>query len=97
MSERLDALVARLAAATTDRSLDNLEVEIGRTIVLRRREAQTTAALTPVRVASIGLAMAIGVTAGGAVATVGIVAPRAYGAFSIAGHLAPSTLLESGE
>ena len=94
MSERLDDLVARLARAPTDRVLDDLEVEVGRSILLRRRDAQAVSALAPVRMASIGLALAIGVTAGGTVAAAAMSAPTNYGTFSSSAHLAPSTLLE---
>jgi len=97
MSERLDELVARLAASPTDRSLDGLDAQIGHSIANRRREARTQAALAPVRVASIGLALAMGVTVGGALATSAIVAPHPYGTFSIAANLAPSTLLEGDQ
>lgn len=97
MSDRFDELVARLAASPMDRSLDGLDGEIGRSIADRRHDARTWAAMAPVRVASIGLALAMGVTAGGAVATSAIVAPHPYGTFSVAANLAPSTLLEGRE
>lgn len=97
MSERLDELVARLAETPTDRTLENLEVELGRSILLRRREAKTSTALIPVRVASVGLALAMGVTAGSAIAASLMMAPHPYGTFSTSAHLAPSTLLEDGE
>ncbi|WP_394760757.1 hypothetical protein [Phenylobacterium sp.] len=97
MSERLDELVARLANAPTDRVLDDLEVEVGRSILLRRRDALAVSALAPVRFASIGLALAMGVTAGGAVAAAAMRAPTAYVTFSSSAHLAPSTLLEGRE
>jgi hypothetical protein len=97
MSERLDELVARLATSPMDRSLDGLDGEIGRSIADRRLYARTSAALAPVRVASVGLALVMGVVAGGAVATSVIVAPHPYGTFSIAANLAPSTLLEGRE
>lgn len=97
MNERLDELVARLAASPMDRSLDGLDGEIGRSIAGRRLQARTSAALAPVRVASVGLALVMGIAAGGAVATSSIVAPHPYGTFSIAANLAPSTLLEGRE
>lgn len=97
MSERLNDLVARLANAPTDRVLDDLEVEVGRGILLHRRDALTVSAFAPVRLASIGLALAMGVTAGGAVATAAMRTPMAYGTFSSSAHLAPSTLLEDRE
>lgn len=94
MSERLDELVDRLAAAAADRSLDGLEARIGQTIVARRRDARALAALAPVRFASVSLALAMGLTAGGAVAASAALAPQHDGAFSSGAHLAPSSLLE---
>ena len=96
MSERLDDLMARLAGVPTDRALDNLEVEVVRSILLRRRDALTAAALAPVRIASIALALVMGVAAGGAVAAATMAAPTSYRTFS-SSHLAPSTLLEGRE
>ncbi|MBL8552878.1 MAG: hypothetical protein JNL41_01270 [Phenylobacterium sp.] len=96
MTERLDELVARLNAVPTDRSLDGLDDMIGHSIALRRREARASAALTPVRLASLGLALAMGLTAGGAIATSEIAAPHPYATFSSVASLAPSTLLEGG-
>ena len=94
MSERLDGLVARLAGAPTDRVLDDLEAEVSRGILLRRQDAVAVSALAPVRIASIGLALAMGVTAGGAVAAAAMTRPTPYETFSSSAHLAPSTLLE---
>ncbi|ODT85032.1 hypothetical protein [Phenylobacterium sp. SCN 70-31] len=94
MSERLDELVDRLAASPADRSLDGLEAQIGRSIASRRRDARALAALAPVRFASVSLALAMGLTAGGAVAASAALAPQHDGAFSSGAHLAPSNLLE---
>lgn len=94
MSERFDELVARLATSPTDRALDGFDAEIGQTIASRRQEARTLAALAPVRIASVGLALAIGVTAGVAATASKIVEPHPYGTFEVAANLAPSTLLE---
>ncbi len=94
MIDGLDERLARLAAEPTPRRLDGLEAEIGHSIASRRREAAASAALAPIRMASVGLALALGVTAGSAVATAAVLSPRAYGTFSAAAHLAPSTLLE---
>ena len=94
MSDRLDELVDRLAASPTDRGLDGLESEIGRRILSLRREARVATILAPVRVASIGLALAMGVTTGGLTAAAAMAAPRSAGVFSGAADLAPSTLLE---
>ena len=94
MSERLDELVDRLAASPADRSLDGLEARIGRSIASRRRDARALAALAPVRFASVSLALAMGLTAGGAVAASAALAPQHDGAFSSGAHLATSNLLE---
>jgi hypothetical protein len=94
MEERLDHLFERMSATPADRSLDMLDLEIGRAISRRRREARTATALAPVRMASIGLALAMGVTVGGVTAATAIVAPPQPGAFALAGDLAPSALLE---
>ena len=95
MSERFDRLVGHLATVPMDRSLDGLDAEIGRDIADRRRDARTLAALAPVRVAAVALALAMGVTAG--VAASAIVVPHPSGTFLVAANLAPSTLLEGGE
>ncbi len=94
MSERLDDLLGRLAAAPIDRRLDGLEADVGRAIRRRRADARTRTSLAPVRIASIGLALAMGITAGGVTAAVAMAQPRPAGAFSGAADLAPSTLLE---
>lgn len=94
MSDRLDELVGRLAGSPTDRALDGLEADVGRHILLRRQEARANRFLAPVRVASIGLALAMGVTAGGLNAAAAVARPQASGVFSGAAELAPSTLLE---
>lgn len=94
MSERLDELVSRLATRPADRSLDGLEAHIGRSIAVRRRETRALAALAPVRFASVSLALAMGLTAGGAVAASAVLAPQHDGALSSGAHLAPSNLLE---
>ena len=97
MSDRLDDLVGRLAGSPLDCPLDGFELEVGRTIARRRRDAKEAALLAPVRVASIGLALAMGVTAGGAAATASLLKPQPLSAFSSSAHLAPSNLLEGGE
>jgi hypothetical protein len=94
MSDRLDELVDRLAGSPTDRVLEGLEAEVGRRIRVSRQEARTTTILAPVRVASIGLALAMGITAGGLTAAGAMAGPRSPGVFSGTTDLAPSTLLE---
>lgn len=94
MSEHLDDWLAELAAAPADRSLEGLEAAICRDIAAFRREARTVKALAPVRLATVGLALAMGLTAGGAATTAALNGPHAGGAFVTATELAPSTLLE---
>jgi hypothetical protein len=94
MTEDLDQLLMRLAAAPLDRSLDGLEARISRAIAARRNDARITEALAPLRIATVGLALAMGVTAGGAAAMAAIRRPSAPGPFAAATQLAPSTLLE---
>ena len=96
MNERLDHLVERLAASPTDHSLAHFEAQVARGIAGRRAQVRTDAALAPVGVASIALALVIGVMAGGLTAA-STAAPRtSVGSFSVAADLAPSTLLEGG-
>ena len=97
MTLNIDELVEQLAARPLDRSLDGLELEVSRRIARSQADLKASAALAPARVASIGLALAIGVTAGGLVATSTISTPPQFGAFSVSARLAPSTLLEGGQ
>jgi hypothetical protein len=93
MNDRLNHLVEQLAAAPTDRSLDDLDARIARSIAERRAEARVAWALTPVRVAAVGVALVMGVAAGGVTAA-SSVAPHPAGAVFAASDLAPSSLLE---
>lgn len=97
MTLNIDELVQRLAVQPIDRSLDGLELEVSRDIARRRADLKTNAALAPVRLASIGLALAMGVTVGGLVAASTISTPQQFSTFSTMAHLAPSTLLEGGQ
>lgn len=97
MSDRLDKLVGGLAGAPLDRPLDGFETEIGRSIARRRRDMKDAALLAPVRIASLGVALAMGVTAGGAASTMAFLTPQPLSVFSPSTHLAPSSLLETGE
>lgn len=94
MSERLDDLFTSLRVAPTDRSLDDLDAEIGRSVLLHRRDVRNASALGSVRLVSVGIALAAGLTSGGAVATTLLTDPQPYAAFSTHANLAPSTLLE---
>jgi len=93
MTNDLDRWAANLAVAPSDRPLDRLEAEIGRDIAQRRRDARVLKALTPVRLGAVGLALAMGVTAGSAAAMAAMRMPHPSGVFAVA-QLAPSTLLE---
>lgn len=94
MTLNIDDLIDRLAAGPLDRSLDGLEWDVTRGIARRSADLKAGAALAPVRVASVGLALAMGVTAGGLAAASTVAAPQQLNTFSVAAHLAPSTLLE---
>lgn len=92
MNQRLDHLVEQLAAAAPDRTLEGFEADVSRGIVARRARSRASVALAPVGVASVGLALAFGLAAGGVTAAT-TAEPKAQ-AFLIAANLAPSTLLE---
>jgi hypothetical protein len=94
MTRDLDDLMAELAAAPADCSLAGMEASIGRAIDLRRREAHTLQVLAPVRLATLGVALSMGVMAGGAAAIATVRAPHLTGTFAAATQLAPSTLLD---
>jgi hypothetical protein len=96
MSERLDDLIERLAAAPIDRRLDCLDSDVSRAVMLWQARARATRALAPVRVASIGLALAVGVAVGGVTAAASVSAPRGPNGFPPTADLAPSSLLEGG-
>jgi hypothetical protein len=90
MSDALDRLIERLAAAPADHALDGLEADVGGGIARRRAEARIAAAMAPVAIASVGLAMALGLAAGAFVASAsGLADP-----LSLASDLAPSSLLD---
>ena len=94
MSERLDLLIGQLAVAPTDRTLDQVEAEVFRGIGRQRAQGRAAAALTPVGVATVGLALAMGVVVGGLTTATDANSLRHSDSFSVAANLAPSTLLE---
>ena len=94
MRDDLDHLMSRLADARPERSLDGFEHVVLQGVAKRREEIQAAQALTPVRVASIGVALAIGVATGGMAAASTLAQPPQVSPFSTSAHLAPSTLLE---
>jgi hypothetical protein len=97
MSDRLDEMIDWLAGSPTDRRLDGLEAEVGHSIGRRREEARASAALAPVRFAGVGIALAMGVTAGGAAAMATVMSAQPLSVFSSSADLAPSSLLEGGK
>lgn len=94
MKTDLDAWMADLAAQPADRSLGNLDAEIGRDISSRRSQGRTIRAMAPARVVALSVAMTIGAFAGGAMAVSAVRAQPLADAFSVGSSLAPSTLLE---
>ena len=94
MSHQLDTLIHDLAAQPSDYPLDRLEAAVLGVMACQRQAKQATAGLGPVRFASVSLAVAIGLAAGGAAAVSATSTPRQFDVFAIAGHLTPSTLLE---
>jgi hypothetical protein len=94
MDDRIDRLLQALSTSPTDRSLDRFETDLGRAIAERRAEPRSAYALTPVRLASVGLALAIGIVAGGVIGS--LAAPHPPATFGLAQDLAPSSLLDTG-
>ena len=96
MSERLDDLLDRLGASATGRSLDSLEADVMRGLARAEADRRTASALAPLQALAVGLALIMGVTAGGLAAASTVDRPSQGGALSIGAHLAPSSLLETG-
>ena len=94
MRDDMDHLMARLAGTGPERSLDGLEEAVLQGVAQLREEAKTAKALAPIRVASVGVALAIGITTGGMAAATTSSQPRQVSPFSAVAHLAPSTLLD---
>ena len=96
MRDDLDQLMTQVAVDRNARSLDGLEEAVLNGVRQRREDISATRAITPIRLASVGLALAIGVTAGGMAAATTLLEPRQLSPFSTEAHLAPSTLLDGG-
>ena len=96
MREDLDRLMTQLAAGGAHRSLDGLEHTVMSAVRRRREDRSAAKALAPIRLASVSLALAIGVTAGGMAAAITLLEPRQLSPLSTEAHLAPSTLLDGG-
>ncbi|TAJ71739.1 MAG: hypothetical protein EPO51_11455 [Phenylobacterium sp.] len=94
MSNDLDHMLAQLAREAPDASLEGLEATVMAAVARHREAARASRALTPIRAASVAMAMAFGVTAGGMAAATTLSEPHRLDTFSTGAHLAPSTLLE---
>ena len=94
MANDLDRMLARLAQQTPAASLDGFEDGVLAGLARRREEARASRALIPIRAASVGVALAVGITAGGMAAATTLSQPHRFDTFSTSAHLAPSTLLE---
>ena len=94
MRDVLYHLFSRFADGRPDRSLAGFEHAVLQGVARRREDIQAARAMAPVRVVSIGVALAIGVTTGGIAAASTLTQPPQVSPFSTAAHLAPSTLLE---
>jgi hypothetical protein len=92
MPNDLDRLLVKLAAAEPPLA-EGLESTVLAGIARRRVDMRNGKALAPFRVASVGVALAMGVTAGGIAAAATVGPPRPLSPFTGDAHLAPSTLL----
>jgi len=93
MANDLDQMLARLAEDGAGVSLDGFEDAVLVGVARRREEVRAARALAPVRAGSVGLALALGVAAGGMAAATTLGEPHRLDSFSSSAHLAPSTLL----
>lgn len=94
MQDDLNKDLAELAAEGADRSMTGFEDGVLRGIAERREAARQSRLSSAYRTATVSLALAIGVTAGGLAAANTATQPREVNPFSTAAHLAPSNLLE---
>lgn len=92
MTDRLEHLVAQLAATATDRPLDGFGAAVLDGIAQQRIQRGVALTLAPVGAASIAIALAVGVTVGSV--TAGAADPVHANTFALAANLAPSTLLD---
>ena len=97
MSDGLDSLLDQLRAAEVGRPPSGLEADVMAGVARFEAERRTATALVPFRVAAVGLALAVGVTAGGLTAARTMAGGPEAGSFLASADLAPSTLLGGGE
>jgi hypothetical protein len=96
MPHDLDHLLARLAEAETPAPA-GFDRGVLAAIAVQREDARRARTLAPVGLAAVGMAVAVGVAAGGLGAAAAVAQPRQLSAFSAHAHLAPSTLLDGAE
>lgn len=93
MADQLDKAFARLAGSPQDKDLSGLERAVWAEID-GQRQAATVSLPRALRWSAVSLALAIGVTTGGAAAALTRAQPAAdMAVFSVHSHLSPSTLL----
>lgn len=94
MPKDLDQMLAQLAQSQPGGSLEGMETAVIRGIAQRREDLRAARMMAPARAASVVLALALGVAAGGMAAAKSLGEPHRLNTFSAGAHLAPSTLLE---
>jgi len=92
--KRLDSLLGQLAAAPSDRTLDQLEPKVWRKITADRQARAQLGFLTPLRAAAVGVALVSGGLIGATTASASRDSIHEISVFSATPDLAPSTLLE---
>lgn len=97
MRDDVNKLLTGLAASEPDRSLVGFETAVLRDIAVRREAIRISRMTSAYRAATVSVALAIGVTAGGFAAATTAAQPRQVNPFSASTHLAPSNLLEGGQ
>lgn len=94
MADDLDRMLARLSQEAGPRAPDGFETRVLAGVAARREALRAGRALGPAQFAAVGLALAVGVTAGGLAGVRTVAGSHGFETFSTATHLAPSTLLE---
>lgn len=92
--KRLDNLFGQLAAAPSDRALDQLEPKVWRRIAADRQARSQFDFLTPLRAAAVGMALVSGGLIGATTASATRDSIHEISVFSATPDLAPSTLLD---
>ena len=93
MSKHMDKMIERLNNFHSADRLSGMEADVLQGINARRQEFRVMSAVAPFGLASIGLAMAIGLFVG-TLTAMGAVDRPSHTPFSAGASLAPSSLLE---